>query len=525
MTAICVPIFLRDPGAALVEAATAAEAGADLVELRADEADAAAIGAAVRGSPLPTIVTIRAAYEGGRCTLDDAARAPLFAAAAEAGAAYLDCELAAFERTPALRDTLLRCCRQPEHGTGPHLIISSHDFAGRPADLPALLARLAAVRPASIAKLAFLAGSLRDAADALALMPDFRRRHGMELLALAMGPFGQITRLLAPKYGAPLTFATVAAGGESAPGQPTVRELVELYRFREQKPSWPVYGVVGWPVGHSLSPHVHNAGFAHLGHAGVYVPLPIAPTHDEFCSNVDALRACPGLDLRGLSVTIPHKEHALTYARAHGAVIDELSARIGAVNTLAWQPDGTLVATNSDYAGALDALTDALGTGRAGLAGRSAAVLGAGGGARAIVAGLAASGARVTIYNRTVAKAAELAAGFAESGVQAAPLDAVSAGASDIYINCTSLGMHPKVEGCPVPEAMHFTPQAVVFDTVYTPRDTLLLRRAAADGARTIPGLEMFVRQAAVQFELFTGRSAPVDTFRRVMTGALAARG
>ncbi len=172
-----------------------------------------------------------------------------------------------------------------------------------------------------------------------------------------------------------------------------------------------------------------------------------------------------------------------------------------------------LAAYNTDYAGALDAITQGMGIERRGLRGVPVAVVGAGGVSRAIVAGLTDAGARVTIYNRTVERARELAADF---GCRAAGLDDLSRLDAKLLINCTSIGMHPHVDATPVP-AEYLKPDMAVFDTVYNPAETLLLKQAKAKGAKTIDGVAMFVNQAAAQFRLFTGQSANSTLMRHVV--------
>jgi shikimate dehydrogenase len=186
--------------------------------------------------------------------------------------------------------------------------------------------------------------------------------------------------------------------------------------------------------------------------------------------------------------------------------------------------DGSLYACNTDYAAALDAVCDGLSIERDGLKGKRVAVIGAGGAARAVVAGFCEYGAGVTVYNRTAEKAESLAGQF---GASAAPMEALAESKADVYINCTPIGMHPKVDASPMAASQitnhksqiinPLSPGVVVFDTIYNPIQTKLLRDAAAAGCVTIPGTEMFVRQGAAQFKLWTGEDAPLDVFRKVL--------
>ncbi len=538
-TPICIPIFVSDVPAALAAMREAVAAGAGMMELRCDRAAADAISSCLasrpalpNGTPLPIIVTIRPAWEGGEYTGDETARLKLFEAAITGGANYIDIEWVAWRDSAALRrwgagilpaGAQTNAGKMPAPQDGCKLILSNHDFAGRPADLMERLAAMQAVPEAAILKLVWTANSVADAVEALNLTQPHAAKDSRPLLALAMGEFGQLSRLLGAKFGQPFTFATLPQGKGSAPGQPSIADLRATYRWNEQRLDGKVFGVVGWPIGHSLSPAIHNAGLAQCGINAVYVPLPVRPSYEEFKAAVDALRGCPDMNLGGLSVTIPHKENALRYVRENGGTVDELSAHIGVINTIVFRTDGTLYGLNSDYAGALDALADALKIKREGLAGQRVAVIGSGGAARAVVAGLAAYGATVVIYNRNLERAKALAADFdGKTGkVVAAAFDKLPNSCCQIFINATPLGMYPHIEGCPIDFDPAWDAQTTVFDTVYNPLQTRLLQLAARKGARTVTGLEMFVRQAATQFEHFTGHTAPIETFRTVMLARL----
>jgi 3-dehydroquinate dehydratase/shikimate dehydrogenase len=534
MTAICVPVFVK-PKVDVEEAIAAAEdaleglapdKGGGMIELRCDTATSRGLAAALDAARVPVIVTMRPTWEGGFSEKSDAERIALWEEAMEAGAEYIDIELETWEKSRAVREAIEDAAEK----NGTRLLLSNHCFGGRPKDLDQRLARLRAVKAARVLKIAWKAESLIDGIDALALTRENPRGDGRPLIALAMGEEGLISRLLAKKFGAPLTFAVAERGKESAPGQPTVAELRERYRWDKQTDDAPVYGVAGWPVGHSLSPDIHNAGFDAAGAPGVYVPLPVRAEAGAFEAAVEALRKCPGMKLRGLSVTIPHKENALAYAEKNGGRIDELSKHIGVVNTLVWEKGGALRAFNSDYAGALDALVGAWDGRRESVAGKRIAVLGAGGAARAIVAALVAYGATVVIYNRTFEKAEALADTFGGEGarVVAAPWEKLAQCCCHAFINCTPIGMHPQINAAPMEPITEgpcaWTADTVVFDTVYNPQMTRLLKQARQAGAKIVPGTEMFVRQAAAQFDAFTGKAAPVDVFRQVLSSALKHR-
>jgi 3-dehydroquinate dehydratase/shikimate dehydrogenase len=251
----------------------------------------------------------------------------------------------------------------------------------------------------------------------------------------------------------------------------------------------------------------------------VYLPLPVEGGYAEFETFMQNVLHRKWLGYRGFSVTIPHKENALDYVRRSRGFVEGLAQRIGAVNTVLIQPDGRLSGYNTDYAGALNAITSALGVSRAALREMAVAVIGAGGVARAVAAGLGDVGAAIRIYNRTVERGEKLADDF---GCSFSPLADLAKMEAKLVINCTSVGMHPHVDATPLPKEW-VTPDMVVFDTVYNPAETLLLRQAKEAGAKTIDGLTMFVNQACAQFELFTGQSADRELMRQTVCDCLSA--
>jgi 3-dehydroquinate dehydratase/shikimate dehydrogenase len=264
-----------------------------------------------------------------------------------------------------------------------------------------------------------------------------------------------------------------------------------------------------------MSPAIHNAAFATAGRDAVYVPILIEPGEDNFTQFMEALLGRPWLNWRGLSVTIPHKENALMFVGPENC--DQLSRRIGAINTIAISPEGALRGRNTDFAAAIDALCAKMGIDRAGLAGRAVALLGAGGAARAIVAALEHYGAHTVIYNRTLARAEKLAEEFS---AQAQPMEAAGHAQAEIIINCTPIGMHPNVDASPLERIP--ASARIVFDTIYNPIETRLLSQARQQGLQTVSGLDMFVNQAVAQFEIWTEQFAPREVMRQVVVGMLA---
>ena len=532
MTKLVVPIFVTAAAPAITAMPLAVAAGADMVELRCDLAEASVIRqvlAARRNvklgdGHLGVILTIRSAMEGGGFVGSDDTLAGLYQQAMLGPDApeLVDVELQAWRRSSAIRNILTNATG-PRGSPGSQLIVSNHDWTGCPPDLDAVLTAMHEVDTAVIFKLVWKAHTILDGVRALALYARHASGDARQFLCLAMGEPGVISRLLAAKFAAPFNFATAESQGGSAPGQPSLAQLKNLYRWTSQRKSTMVFGVVGWPVGHSISPAIHNAGFAAIDFDGVYVPLAVEPEYDKFCDALDAIRQCPGLNPGGVSVTIPHKHHALRYVLGRGGTVDDMARHIGVINTILFAPDGKLTGLNTDYAGALNALTGAMGVDRPGLRGKRVAVLGAGGAARAIVAGLAAWGVDVTIFNRGIDKAAALAGEFnGRIGmVCAVPMERLREHVYDIYINCTPVGMSPNTASSPVPVDMPWNSQTVVFDTVYNPHETQMLQLARSREAVVVHGVEMLIQQALLQFTGFTGQPAPESAMRQAALAAL----
>jgi shikimate dehydrogenase len=261
-----------------------------------------------------------------------------------------------------------------------------------------------------------------------------------------------------------------------------------------------VYCVIGHPIGHSLSPLMHNAAFESYGENRAYVAFEVK----DLAAAVSGFRA---LNIGGVSVTIPHKVAIMD----HLDEIDDLARRIGAVNTVVNQ-DGHLIGLNTDCHGAVQALET-----KTRLSGKSTILIGAGGAARAIGFGLKAAGADMVIANRTPAKGRQLAANL---GVESVPLDRLSEMAGEIVINTTPVGMAPRTEALPVPGGF-LKRGMTVMDIIYNPLQTRLLKEAAQAGCRIIDGVAMFVHQGARQFELWTGKKAPLDIMRQAVMEAL----
>ncbi|HWE03590.1 MAG TPA: shikimate dehydrogenase [Tepidisphaeraceae bacterium] len=509
MTYLCVPIFVNDFSHARRDIALAAEAGADLVELRIDTAtDAEEVRNLLKASTLPAIVTCRPEWEGGQSELGDEQRLRLLDEGAGNHASYIDVELKSLANAG-------QAFSRPDRS---RLIVSSHDFLGRPERLYNLIADLNRSF-GDVNKIVWMARTVRDNLEAFEIL---QTRH-KPTIALCMGEAGIVSRILAKKFGAFLTFAPLSAPGATAPGQVTIADMKRLYRWDAVAADTKVFGVVGSPVGHSMSPAVHNAGFETVGFDGVYVPFLVNEGYESFKAFMESFISFAGLDLAGLSITIPHKENALRYLQEKGAQIEPLAATIGAVNTIVIERNNALTRLrgfSSDYAAILDSITTKLGIARERLADYRVAVIGAGGTGRTAVAALAHYGATVVVYNRTFDRAKALADEFnGKTGhVVAAKMEKLRDCCCRIYLNATSVGMYPNIAQSPVgDEPMKWSADTLAFDSVYNPMETKFLRQAREAGAQTIGGVEMFVRQAASQFEAWTGQSAPIQTMRTIV--------
>jgi len=336
-------------------------------------------------------------------------------------------------------------------------------------------------------------------------MARFLERHSSEysMVGACMGEQGMLSRVLGIRAGGAFTFGSAGQGQETAPGQPTYRELRDFYRIEQIESVTKVYGIAGAPVSHSMSPWVMNAAFRRENVNAVYLPLH-AKTLD------DLLATITDLPLDGVSVTMPYKQAMVE----HLDNSDVLTQRTKACNTIVRGKDGRLFGFNTDVYGIITALEP-----RIALQGAQVLVLGAGGAARAAVFGLRSKGAEVSILNRTPGRAQALAKESESKVVKRSELTKLN---FDLIFNATPVGMGSDRQS-PLQENELNAPW--VFDSVYNPIETALLKLAQAKGCGTISGVEMFVHQAARQFEIWTGKPAPIDNIRQVLLRQLGAVG
>ena len=544
MTYLAVPISAENVEAAGRQIDIALAAGAEMLELRTDYLAQLTGDSVTRliaqagqagGARVPVIVTCRDPSEGGARPWPEETRMGILLAAIEVGAEFVDFEYANFTRRGNAQKLLTALSAHPRS----RLILSAHDFKKPFRSIRRLYRDIQKACPTAVPKLVYTANHINDCFDAF----DLLHETSGDRIVLCMGEPGLISRLLAKKLGSLVTFASLEEQAATAPGQLTIGTLKGLYRYDIINANTELFGVIGDPVGHSLSPAIHNACFAEKGMNKLYLPLHVQGEGKQFNKFLDAVVARPWLDFHGFSVTIPHKENAAAWSWRSklSGPLDSVVHFGGAANTLViergpapppWdayvKPGQPWRRThNTDWTGALEAITQGMGIEERDLAKMPVAVVGAGGVARAIVIGLGEAGAKVTIYNRTVERAKNLVAEM-EFDCEAAGLEELARGAetqniASLLINCTSVGMHPNVDATPVP-AEYIKPDMTVFDTIYNPAETLLLKQAKARGARTINGITMFVNQAAAQFKLFTAHPANTDLMRKVVCDSLNRR-
>ena len=432
------------------------------------------------------LATCRRAAAGGRFTGSPAAELAALSAAVRSGCNWCDVEI---ETARGLPPQALRRALAPAR-----ILLSLHDFRKTPKALAALLARV----PRFAAHAVKIAAQANSIADSLRLLRLAKGRH--DVVAVPMGEAGLPARLLALRAGSALAYAPV--GEATAPGQVSLRDTLHLYRAHELTRGTRVYGVIGDPIGHSLSPLLHNTGFIERKLDAVYLPFLVKDLRDF-------LRAVPQLGVRGFSVTLPHKQTILR----HLDDCEPLAAEIGAVNTVLVRSDGSLFGCNTDYVGVLRALES-----RLPLPGSRVLVFGAGGSARAAAFALARAGAVVAVCARRESQARELARAV---GGEALQRRALRSEFFDAILNATPVGMHPRAAISPLsPRELHCR---IVMDLIYRPEKTQLLKLAARRGCATVSGVEMFLAQGIAQWEIWTRRRAPEAPMRRAVLRALRA--
>ncbi len=483
---ICIPITARS-AEYTVSGMVSASKYADIVELRIDyipelQNALTCIEKSLKSKTKPVIITNRPEREGGKFNGSEQDRLRLLQKAIDLGADYVDVEY----------DSIKQIIRR----NSSKVIISHHNFKETPQDLSKLYNDICQHKP-DIVKIVTYANDITDNIRIFELL----RSAQVPTISFCMGELGKMSRILTSKFGGFLTFASLEKGEESAPGQLTVDELSKIYHFKDINKETKLYGIIGNPVSHSMSPAIHNASFMEKGLNNVYVPLNVSDIGSF-------IKECDKIDFQGFSVTIPHKESVLPFLDD----LDHTARKIGAINTIVNQK-GKLTGYNTDCMAAVMELECSMKKTNETLNNKKISIIGAGGVARAIAFGLKEKSCDITIYNRTIERAEKLSHDVKckfESFKEIHKID------SDILINTTSIGMFPNVDRTPIPENV-LKKDMIVFDAVYNPIKTRLLRDAKEKGCHTINGLSMFINQAAEQFRLWTNIDPPVKLMTNVV--------
>lgn len=472
----------------------AAKRGAKLIELRLDYlAKAPDFHRLLANRPCPLIATVRRASDGGRWAKSEDERQMLMRQAIVAGFDWIDVETDAADDIRRFGDV--------------KRIVSYHNLREIPSDLEQIYERMCR-QDADLVKIAVTAGQTSDNMRVMELV----KKASKPTVAVCMGDLGTSSRVLIGRVGAPFTYAAFNRERTFAPGIFPFEDMKKIYRFEATRPDTKVFGVIGDPVSHSLGPKVFNRAFAKLGINGVYLPFRVP--RGELSSFLDAFEGVP---VDGYSVTLPHKEAAAKFASRREPEVE----RIGAANTLIRRPWGWH-AYNTDAPAAVASLEANLPQDPSGapsfLSSRTILLLGSGGAARALAYALHQQRCELIISNRTFERAQALGD---ELGCRAVEWSARHGVSCDTLINCTSVGMHPNLDDSPV-HSSFLRPGLMVFDTVYTPETTYLIREARERGCHVLTGVDMFVRQASLQFSLFTDMDPPAGLIDELVRRALS---
>ena len=490
---ICIAMGFPDAQKLLEHARREADAGETFFEFRLDHIPAPEQGVAVirkflAGHPdCRILATCRRHQNHGKFNDSVEEQLRLLSAAVDAGACAVDLEIESAENAGEGLANLRGQAR---------LILSYHNYEGTPS--PELVLRRMLRIPSDGYKIVTTARKPSDNYRVLALTKAHPRT---PLIVLSMGETGFPTRVLSPAWGAMFTYAAPNASAGTASGQISARLLRQLYRAEKFSHAAKIYGVIADPVRHTISPAVHNRAFQAHRLDAVYLPFLVQGTQLK-----DFFSLAEKLPVAGFSVTIPHKQKVLRYLD----IVDPLARRIGAVNTI-WRKSGKWRGTNTDAAAITIPLARRLRLPKA-----SILLVGNGGAARGAAYALMESGAKLAIVGRNPDRVRSLAKAC---GAEPLLREQLQARKFDALVHATPLGMYPHVDGCFFQDSI---PAELVFDMVYNPMETALLRRATAQGLTVISGLQMFLEQAARQFEIWTGSAAPRSVMEKAALEALA---
>ncbi len=492
---ICVSIGRGRHRMMIAEHQHLAEQGVELVELRLDYLRRPVnIKRLLADRACPTIITCRRPQDGGRWMKSEPDRLMALRTAIADGADYVDMEMDVAKTIPRYGHT--------------QRIVSYHNMDETPPNLEEIHHQMAQLDP-DIIKIVTMANNPIDNIRALRLS----RNSEIPTVAFCMGEMGLPSRILCGRAGSPMTYATFSDERKLAPGMLTFQQMRDEFRYDSITNETVILGVIGDPVAQSLSPRVHNVCIREKKLNMLYLPFRVPKEYLE-----QFIQTCPEMGVRGLSVTIPHKEKIIKYIN----VLDDQVAGIRAANTVVFRDINTF-GYNTDCSAALESLEQALrDRGHEGdetLTGKRVLILGAGGAARAIAFGSKRAGALVTLCARDYRRSESLAA-----DLDCASIDWTRRAnfKCQILINCTPVGMHPNMDETPF-DAEWFDKKVIVFDSVYNPEQTLFIKQAREAGCLTVTGIDMFVRQAARQFKFFTGIEANIETIRYEVKRAISA--
>lgn len=449
---------------------------ADLIELRLDFLKEPPDFSRLIPAHVPLVVSCRSRADGGVFDGTEIERRGILRQAIDAGCAYIEAEAVDINSIAP-------------HKKQATLIACFHDFEGTPDDLESRIEHLAAL-PADWVKFAVTYQKPQDSLRVLKIIKNSPKT----TIGIAMGEGGLITRILGPAMGSPVTYANRDPGFEAAPGTPTASDLAQIYRINEITTDTKVYGLIGNPILHSRVYRLINRAFAFLDIDAVFIPL--------MCENAaDFLNTfTKAINLQGLSVTIPHKTTVMRWADVRTANAQHLgSANILTLSKAGW------VADNTDLSGAFESLKSAVDNLALNLTNANALILGAGGTTAAVATALSLLGCKITIAARNADAAWRIAAPM-DWDVEDIPSAVKSHW--DVVANTTPVGMFPNVDESLFP-AENWRSDMLAFDVVFNPGQTKFLKEAAAADAVTVDGIDMFLRQTAEQFRLWTGKQMP----------------
>jgi len=498
---ICVPVCVSRASEIVETMKRAAEVG-DLIELRLDYLEQSERNAAMvwlleclnraNGS---IILTLRSPDQGEQTSIDHEARHNFWRSFGDLptnGFADLELDL--------VNDFARENANQKPRVDWRQVICSHHDFKGVPADLERVYEQMAAT-PAGLIKIAVQANDAMDCLPVFRLL-DRARRARREMIAIAMGPAGIMTRLLGPSRGSFLTYGSLDDASANAPGQLTAKEMREIYGIDRIDRETEIFGIIGKPVSHSLSPHIHNAALEAAGLNAVYIPFEVGDANEFMRRMVQPRSREIDWNLRGLSVTAPHKLTVMNRLDW----IEPLAKEMQAVNTIVVRDDG-LHGYNTDAIGFISPLRGRFGS----LKHARCAIIGAGGAARAALWALNSEGAQVSLFARDPALAEFFARQF---NAECKSIADANFNGFDVVINATPLGTCGEHENETPMTAEQLRGVRLAYDLVYNPLETRFLREAHAAGCETLSGFEMLIAQAVEQFKLWTGREPDAEVMR-----------